>query len=429
MIQLLKISFRNFIRNLNRFRILLIASIIAVSLMIVMVAYISGITDLLRLKASRYFSGDIAVQAFEMESFSNIPDPQRVKKILQNLNLPINGMTMRSVEYTSNSSLLFNGYYAKQRRLIGIDWELERDVFEYLDFVEGHFPADNLKNSVLISTATSDRLQARVGDEVTISIETYNGMINTRTLIVKGIFREESFFGYVSYLDRETLNEILVNPADMVNEMGVYLQNPSDQKWVSKEIRRVLESEFSLFPVFENRRDRSNQLGGTWNGAKYAILPLNLQIDEIQDLIDALSMVSYSVFIVFMLIVIIGVSNTYSIIVYERTQEIGTLRALGLTKNKTMFVIVFEALFLGLGALLAGSAGAIGLLNLLSHLLVFSEVSVFSLFLAGNSLPWLLRIESIILIGFISIFASFIGVVKPAYKASNVNPVDAIRQV
>ncbi len=64
----------------------------------------------------------------------------------------------------------------------------------------------------------------------------------------------------------------------------------------------------------------------------------------------------------------IGMLNTMIMSVFERTKEIGTLRAIGWKKSRIMRMVIGESLLLSIGGAIVGSLGGIFLVKVLTHL-------------------------------------------------------------
>src|SRR5690606_7758613 len=71
----------------------------------------------------------------------------------------------------------------------------------------------------------------------------------------------------------------------------------------------------------------------------------------------------------------IGVLNTMVMSVYERTREIGTLRAIGWSKSRIVRMVLGESLLLSIAGGIAGSAAGVGLAKALSNLRNVSGIS------------------------------------------------------
>ncbi len=117
-----------------------------------------------------------------------------------------------------------------------------------------------------------------------------------------------------------------------------------------------------------------------------------------------------------LLIGILGIANTMAMSVYERTREIGILRALGWNRHQVMILIQLEAAFLGLsGGFLGIAFGWCGL-HLLASLPQTASI-------VSTSLPVILLAESL----GIAVLAGLIAGALPAWRASKLSPVEALR--
>ena len=123
-------------------------------------------------------------------------------------------------------------------------------------------------------------------------------------------------------------------------------------------------------------------------------------------------------------IVLISVMNIMMMSVYERINEIGTIAALGTAPRKILLLFLTEGICLGLVSALAGSAIGVGILTVLK----LGKVSFMFhtiLVLLAPSIPWVEVFVTILIVVIISITGSL----QPAYKASKLEPVDALRHV
>ena len=422
------LAFRNFLRNRSRYRVLIVTMTIAVAAMVILFSVFMGINRSVESKATRYFSGAITIQEFSHNTaHSKITNVDSLIKYISTELKGVAGYSCRTVYSNENASIFFNGYYSKLRKMIGVDWNLEAGFLDKLNLVDGFVPVESDPEGIVLSTSTIKNLGCRVGDSIIISLKTAGGQINTANLIVRAVFDESSFFGYAAYLERSTLNSILQYPEDEVNEIGLFLEKPSVENSVVKKLRFFfLKSDQDVYTP-ANRQQRDSIRVKLVNPA-VLILDLNAQLAEVKDLLDAVSIVSILVIILFLAILIVGVSNTYSMLVYERTKEIGTMRAIGLQKNPTVFLFLVEAVYIAIVSFCFGLISGLFILILLSRSLLFSVSGFSALFLESGRLPWYLTFGWILIIFSVTVFSILIGVLRPALSASRMAPVDAMQQ-
>ncbi len=112
----------------------------------------------------------------------------------------------------------------------------------------------------------------------------------------------------------------------------------------------------------------------------------------------------------------VGVLNTMLMSVFERTREIGVLKALGWRRRSILSLIMKEALLIGL---LGGIAG-IGTALLMIFLL--QQVPMVGSFLTPIW-DWEVFVRAI----FIALMLGLLGGLYPAYRATRLQPVEALR--
>lgn len=432
MIGILRQSWRNFFRNLHRYRVLLLALVIITALLTAVLGSVLGMHRALREKASRYFAGDVIVLGFAGTGKSTIEDPEKVAEaidLLPERGVELRARSRRSTHYEpENTELFFAGYWTPQRRLVGVEWELERPILANFDFVAGGVPDAGDQEGVLISSATAEELRISVGDALLVSIRSDRGRINTGELLVRGIYEESSFFGFTTYLHRRALNRLREAPEDEVNEMGVYLENPTRQEGVAAEtLAAALAQELPSFGVLKTREAYERAARVRRERREYGVVTLGAQLAEINDLLGAITLIAGAVMALFLGITVVGVSNTFTMIVWERTREIGTLRALGMQRARAVALFLAEALFLGLFGVAVGGTLGVGILAGLRNLVEFPPNVVTTLFLTGGRLAWEMPPWGIPAVGMLAVIASLFGALRAAVRAGRLDPVEALR--
>ena len=112
----------------------------------------------------------------------------------------------------------------------------------------------------------------------------------------------------------------------------------------------------------------------------------------------------------------IGVLNTMLMSVLERTREIGVLRALGWQRRRVLGMIMNEALLLGL------AGGVVGIFVAFGLTFLFSSVPMFGEFISPE---WDLVIFARAL--GVAIVLGIAGGLYPAYRATRLQPIEALR--
>jgi cell division protein FtsX len=116
----------------------------------------------------------------------------------------------------------------------------------------------------------------------------------------------------------------------------------------------------------------------------------------------------------------LGVTNTSFLSVNQREREIGTLRALGLTRQQVRNLVQWEALFIGMMGWVIGFLSGIILAN--SILNVLFEAEELGVVLApGRTVPWIVISSAIAVI-----LAALVGAEVPARQAASKSPVEAL---
>ncbi|MBQ3712571.1 MAG: ABC transporter permease [Spirochaetia bacterium] len=422
---------RNLFLQRKRYALMALAVAVGFMLITVLTGLSYGALETIKTKAARYFSGHIIVYGFENTGMS-IPDSKSYVNIINRSKLPLRTVSPRSVYYGKEVRLFFGGNYIRLLRVIGADFETEGKELSKLPFVEGGIEGlsgPDGKNGIIISTEASRLLGARLGDDVIIYVKTIEGQYNTENMIVKGIFDETNIFGYAAYMNREELNIIMDQPQDWATEIAVYAKEGSNIPLTTERLRLEFAKTKDVFPTINTRHDFSEYRSGNRGNDNevVAVMSVNAQLEQLKSLLDAFLLCTYFVLFIFLVIVMIGILNTYRVIVYERTREIGTMRAIGMQASDVKLIFLYEA------AALAVIASAIGFgLGLVTFHFVglfnLSKVTAAGMFTENGRLQYFIGFRSVALNLFFMMVAVIAAAYRPAKKASLMPPADALRK-
>ncbi|MBN2541487.1 ABC transporter permease [bacterium] len=242
------------------------------------------------------------------------------------------------VEFSGN---LINEISGESYPYIGfaIDPQSHTEVYKLKGSVfKGRFIEQG--NQVIISEYTSKLLEIDIGDYAIIEADTKYDLHNADAFQVVGIFE---------------------TPNPEVNMNNFYI--PLDAADVFLE----MEGEVNLISIKGDIND--NKLAGFADSLenKFHSMGLNdVEVKTWKDLSQSYLAVSQGdkggtvliLFIIF-IIVTVGIANTMLMAVYERTGEIGMMRAMGMGRKEVMSSFIFEAAGIGiLGGLLGIIIGA-----------------------------------------------------------------------
>ncbi|MCC9179190.1 ABC transporter permease [Arthrobacter sp. zg-Y750] len=178
---------------------------------------------------------------------------------------------------------------------------------------------------------------------------------------------------------------------------------PMPQLWLS------VEDGLNTSALMDLRTDVAEAAGVE----DYEVSGSAIERGAFEQVINVLLMVVTGLLGVAVVIALVGVANTLSLSVLERTRESSLLRALGLTRNQLRGMLALEAVLIaGVAALMGTVLGSLyGWLGAESALGAFTSVA--------PSLPWL-QLAAVLAV---AILAGLAASVLPARRAARLSPV------
>lgn len=124
------------------------------------------------------------------------------------------------------------------------------------------------------------------------------------------------------------------------------------------------------------------------------------------------------------LVAALGIVVTLIASVLERQRELGTLRALGMSRAQVRQIVLLEAGVIGLAGASLGALGGVGMAWLFTQSINAASISMMNAPAVDNpSLPWPVALAAVVIGPLVAVLAAL----WPADRAANVNPAEAMR--
>jgi len=137
--------------------------------------------------------------------------------------------------------------------------------------------------------------------------------------------------------------------------------------------------------------------------------------------------IGLTIFAIMLLLTMAGITNTYRMVLMERTREIGMLRCIGFRRADIFRIFVYEALMIAIAGSVAGILASLPL-GFLIHLIPFDPAGDLGSALSRGRLLFSPEILSLAFASICVAAASVIAVFGPARRASRLLPAEALRK-
>ncbi|KGK99724.1 ABC transporter substrate-binding protein [Methanococcoides methylutens] len=142
------------------------------------------------------------------------------------------------------------------------------------------------------------------------------------------------------------------------------------------------------------------------------------QLESATEMMDSMSLFLAAIAGVSLVVGSVGIANTMFTSVMERTRDIGTMKAIGAKNRDILMIFLFNSAMVGVVG---------GVLGILLSLVLTSMLPSLGLSIMRSSMGSTLSPELIAIGISIAICVGIISGVVPAYNASKMKPVDALR--
>ncbi|MDR0374391.1 MAG: ABC transporter permease, partial [Treponema sp.] len=391
-IKLLSLAVRYLFRYKRRYFFLFLALAIGFAVITTITAVKEGMTAMLYRTAQSHYAGDLIALGWDHDGVGSTfrlgqGEIDAILAVAEQNNFNPDRVVMRT-QFMSDAALYFNGNMARLKYVNGVDWDVEADMFNSFNYeAKPEKPLEG-DEEILISSPIAHYLGVRQGDSLILEVRNYLGQRNTGNFIVAGIIEDKTIFGYFkSYISRAALNDLVGFNEGECSSVGFFFDDKNaDIDWNKTLLQWGLaENDVNTAAMLQNRSDFEAEQRAEWSGIKVFILTLEVYLSDVDDLLKAMDALSYLLFVMMLIIVFVSALVTYKLILYERSQELGTMRALGFQERDITWMLVIEAACLALISVAAGFLFSIVLVNILS-VLPFSDIAGFEMFMKDGKL-------------------------------------------
>lgn len=442
---LFMIALRNLFQARRRTLFLSTALGIVTMLLVLLMALSQGISDNIVRSATTLTTGHVNVAGFfkttPRSASPIITDTPNLKAIVE--------QNVDGIDYVVDRhrgwSRLVSPTSALQSLLVGVTISEEPRLLEVLelapesDYVEGgrdEVMGDVERlgedDTVVIFSTQAKNLEVKVGDSLTLRTQTFNGASNTKDVTIVGVAKDIGLLSNFSvFVPKQVILELYQLKPDTSGAVQIYLKDIDRSKEVLGKLRGTLEDkgytlmEYQPAPFFAKFEVVS---GEDWIGQRIDLTTWSDEVEFLTWLLTAIDTVSYSLVAILIVIIAVGVMNTMWISVRKRTTEIGTVRAIGMSKTRVLLMFIIEAALLGLMASTVGAAmGAIIALSINAAQIPVPVDAMRAILLSDT---FVMSVKPTQLLGAVAMLTTFtvVSALWPSIRASRLQPVDAIQQ-
>lgn len=301
----------------------------------------------------------------DLKNTNGVKDTAGILRVNSNVSTSSGGSGFGSM-----GGFLVNGIDSSKLALVGID------------SVNGTIFTNGSSNEIIIGKTVAQNLNKTVGSTIDIYGTEFE---------VTGIFESGNFiYDTGAFTSLSTLQN-LTNNTGKVSYIQVKVNDNANASQVSKTIQDERPNDLSATTAVD-QANRINQSLGMIDTASWAISLLAIVIGGV------------------------GVINTMIMSVFERTREIGVLKAVGWKDRRILGMILGESIILTLVAAVVGIILGI----------VAVEI-IFKLFITSQSFEAVLTMDTLLKAFGVALLVGIVGGLYPAYRASRLAPTEALR--
>lgn len=418
------IAARNLLAHARRTTLLGLCIALVSLLLTLFLSVGSEVESAVRRSATMLLSGHLNVSGFIKPNVDTVFTAVRVtpelQKAVKEVLPPGAVLSRRGRAFSKVTSKT----YFSDSGIVGLDLENEALFRKNVSIREGRIEDLAQPRTAVLFEEQADRLDAKVGDSITLFATTARA--NAVDVRVVAIAKSTGFLSLATgiVVPNETLQSLLGYGDDVVGVLHIYLEDLSDLEGLAKRLRERLGKDgFTVMdadarPYWEKVPDVISE---DWVGHRLDVTTWEDESSFLSFAVAGVRALTVVVTIVLFALVGVGLVVSMWVVVRERTQEIGALRAMGLQRFGVMRLFFLEGALLGfLGAGVGGILGA--LIGWAINAAALPLPSGLRLLLMSDSLQLAVGVENVVWAVFwVTTSIAFVGLF-PSLRAARLSP-------
>lgn len=384
-------------------KIAIVAIALGMIVMLISVATGLGLKYKIRDKISG-LNSHILLQRFNQSESENTTIPIVLDSTLVKTLKQINGI--KKIQPTATKNAMIRT--PKDFEMVvfkGVSYDYDWSFFkEYLQ--QGALPkieAQKTSNAVLISSFLANKLNLKIGDKIVSWFLKNTNDINAkaRSFKIVGMYNSgiQEFDSHYVIGDLKIIQRLNKWKPNQAGTIEILIKDFNDLDQISNEVYQNIDPLIDAVPITKKFPDIFEWIG---------MFDMNITL------------------IIFIMIVIGGINmiTALLVLILERTQMIGILKALGNTNESIRKIFLYNAAYLILKGLFWGNVIGLGL--------IYIEKTVHFIHLDPknyyvNHIPFYLSFKHVFYLNLGTLILCLVMLILPTYLVSKISPVKAIK--
>lgn len=350
-------------------------------------------------------NGDITINSINrsIDNYEAIKEKLLTKDYILRIAPTASGQAL-ALGTKTNSGVIIRGMDIK-------DLKYKKQIIQ--NVIAGQFADFFGKDAVALGHELAHTLGIKVGNKIklispNVIATAFGSMPRSKEFKVIAIFSSTMYdYDAATVLMPLQAAQNFLSLDNNINLVEVYTKHPEQGIFKARDIQKTLGEEFKVI---------------SWQQS-------NLQF------LNALTIERVAMFTILSLIIVVAAFNIISslfMLVKDKTKDIAILKTIGASQKQIMLIFICNGMFVGLigtslGVIL-GISFAHNIQTIRGYLEQITGTKIFdaAIYFLYN-LPSEVRFEDVILVSSLSIILCFCATIYPSYKASKLNPVEALR--